>query len=111
MNQSEFLSISCDLHEAREKSRLQGFGFASHWLKNLPDILKAITKRSNRVITFDSHVKTALLITEGPFCNLDTFFFVQHLTCIKRTGIPVLHFCWILRLWISFPMTGTVSSS
>ena len=55
MNQSQFL----------EKSRVQGtiaFGFASHWLKNWRDSFKPITKRSNRnhVITFDSHLKTAL---------------------------------------------------
>ena len=39
-----------------------GFGFASHWLKNWRDSFKPITKRSNRnhVITFDSHLKTAL---------------------------------------------------
>ena len=36
------------------------FDFASHWLKS--DSFKPITKRSNRnrVITFDSHLKTAL---------------------------------------------------
>ena len=37
MNQSQFLAITCNSPEAREKSRLHGaigFGFASHWLKN-----------------------------------------------------------------------------
>ena len=36
--------------------------FASHWLKNSLESFKPITKRSNRnhVITFDSHLKTAL---------------------------------------------------
>ena len=36
---------------------------ASHWLKNWRESLKPITMRSNRnhVITFDSHLKTALL--------------------------------------------------
>ena len=43
MNQSEFLAITCNSPEAREKSRVHGaigfgfgfgFGFASHWLKN-----------------------------------------------------------------------------
>ena len=37
MNQSQFLAISCNSLEAREKSHVQGtigFGFASHWLKN-----------------------------------------------------------------------------
>ena len=58
MNQSQFL--------AREKSRVDGaigFGFASHWLKNSRESFKPITTRSNRnhIITFDSHLKTALL--------------------------------------------------
>ena len=66
MNQSQFLAIICDSLQAREKSRVHGaigFGFASHWLKNWRDPFKPITKRSNRnhVITFDSHLKTALL--------------------------------------------------
>ena len=67
MNQSQFLAITCNSPEAREKSRVHGaigfaFGFASHWLKNWRDSFKPITKRSNRnhVITFDSHLKTAL---------------------------------------------------
>ena len=52
--------------KARKKSRMQvdaiGFGFPSHWLINWREIFKPITKRSNcnRVITFDSHLKTAL---------------------------------------------------
>ena len=63
MNQSQFLAISCNSLEAREKSRVHGaigFGFSSHWLKN--DSFKPITKRSDRnhVITFNSHLKTAL---------------------------------------------------
>ena len=66
MNQSEFLAITCNLLKAREKSREQGaigFGFAPHWLKYWREIFKPITKCSNRnqVITFDSHLKTALL--------------------------------------------------
>ena len=65
MNQSEFLAITCNSLEAREKSRVRGaigFGFDSHWLKNWRESFKPITKRSNRnhVITFDSHLKTAL---------------------------------------------------
>ena len=65
MNQSQFLAITCNSLKAREKSRVHGaigFGFASHWLKNWCDSFKPITKRSNRnhVITFDSHLKTAL---------------------------------------------------
>ena len=68
MNQSQFLAITCNSLEAREKSCVHGaigfdFGFASHWLKNWRDSFTPLTKRSNRnhVITFDSHLKTALL--------------------------------------------------
>ena len=64
MNQSQFLAITCNSLEVREKSRVHaiGFGFASHWLKNWRDSFEPITKRSNRnhVITFDSQLKTAL---------------------------------------------------
>ena len=67
MNQSQFLAIACNSLEAREKSRVHGaigFGFASHWLKYWRDSITPITKRNNRnhVITFDSHLKTALTI-------------------------------------------------
>ena len=69
MNQSQFLAILCNSLQAREKSRVHGaigFGFASHWLKNWRESFKPITKRSNRdhVITFNSHLKTALKRTE-----------------------------------------------
>ena len=65
MNQSQFIAITCNSPEAREISRVHGaigFGFASHWLKNWRESFKPITKRRNRnhVITFDSHLKTAL---------------------------------------------------
>ena len=65
-NQSEFLAVTCNSLEAQEKSRLHGaigFGFAFHWLKNWREFFKPITKHSNRnhVITFDSHLKTALM--------------------------------------------------
>ena len=65
MNQSEFLAITCNSLEAREKSRVHdaiGFHFAFHWLKNWCESFKPITKRSNRnhAITFDSLLKTAL---------------------------------------------------
>ena len=62
MNQSQFLAITCNSLEAREKSRVLGFGFDSHWLKNWRESFKPITKLSNRNygITFDSHLKTAL---------------------------------------------------
>ena len=39
------------------------FGFPSHWLINWREIIKPITikhSNCNRVITFDSHLKTAL---------------------------------------------------
>ena len=69
MDQSQFLAINCNSVKAREKSRVHGaigfgFNFASHWLKNWRQSFKPITKRSNRnhVITFDSHLKTALLL-------------------------------------------------
>ena len=66
MNHSQFLAITSNSLKAREKSRVQGAiasGFASHWLKNWPESFKPITKRSNRnhVITFDSHLKNALM--------------------------------------------------
>ena len=65
MNQSEFITITCNLLKAREKSRIQaaiGLGFASHWLKIWRQVFNPITKRSNRnrPITFDSHLKTTL---------------------------------------------------
>ena len=66
INQSHFLAITCNSLEAREESRVHGaigFGFDSYWLKNWRESFKPITKRSNRnhVITFDSHLKTALI--------------------------------------------------
>ena len=75
MNQSQFLAITCNSLEEREKSRVQGaigFGLASHWLKNWRESFKPITKRSNRKhgVTFDSHLKTALynIILAGVEC-------------------------------------------
>ena len=62
-NQSQFLEITCNTLKEREKSRVHGaIAFASHWLKNWRESFKPITKRSNRnyIITFDSHLKTAL---------------------------------------------------
>ena len=66
MNQSQSLANICKSLRAREKSRIHGaigFGFDSHWLKNWRDSFKPITKRSNRnhLITYDSHLKTALI--------------------------------------------------
>ena len=69
MNQLQFLAITCNSLKEQEKSRVHGaigfgFGFVSHWLKNWRESFKPITKRSNRnhVITFDSHLKTALYV-------------------------------------------------
>ena len=76
MNQSQFLAITCNSLEAREKSRLHGaigFGFDFHWLKNWCECFKPIlTKRSNRnhAITFDSHLKTALTRHRSVFQSL-----------------------------------------
>ena len=42
MNQSQFLAITCNSLEAREKSRVHGaigFGFDSHWLKTKVGLL------------------------------------------------------------------------
>ena len=59
MNQSKLVAILYNL-------LLVGFAFPcpSHWLINWREIFKPITKRSNcnRVITFDSHLKTALMV-------------------------------------------------
>ena len=68
MNQSRFLAITCNSLKAQEKSPVHsaiGFGFASQRFKNWRDSFKPISKRSNRnhVITFDSHLKTALYHT------------------------------------------------
>ena len=44
-NQSQFLAITCNSLEAREKSCVHGaIGFASHWLKNWNEFFKPITK-------------------------------------------------------------------
>ena len=54
--------ISCNLLKARGKARTQGTiscGFASHWFKNWREILMPTTTRSNCIVTFDSHLKTA----------------------------------------------------
>ena len=53
MSQSQLVAITCNS---------LGFNFNSHWLKNWRESFKPITKCTNRnhVITFDSHLKTAL---------------------------------------------------
>ena len=75
MNQSQFLEITCNSREAREKSRVHGaigFGFASHWLKNWRDSFKPITKRSNRnhVITSTVILKTALEVSKPIYVSM-----------------------------------------
>ena len=88
MNQSQFLAITYNSFEAREKSRVQGaigfgFGFASHWLKNWRESFKPITKRSDCndvIITFDSHLKTALMTDIGNDNNYD---------CTSSSGLHV----------------------
>ena len=74
MNQSQSLAITCNSLEAQEKSRVRGaiaFVFDCHWLKNWRESFKPITKRSSRnhIITFDSHLKTALLQGCDLFCR------------------------------------------
>ena len=66
-NQSQFLAITCNSFESREKPRVQGgigfdFAFASHWLKNWRESLSQSLSVA-MVITFDSHLKTALCDT------------------------------------------------
>ena len=73
------LAITCNSLEAREKSRVPGaigFGFASHWLKNWRESLRPINKRSSRndVVTFDSHLKTALSNHEAYFITTYSSF-------------------------------------
>ena len=65
VNQSQYLATTCNSLKAREESGVHGaigLGLASHWLKNWCESFKPITKCSNgnHVITFDSHLKTAL---------------------------------------------------
>ena len=83
MNQSQFLAITCNSLEAREESRLHGaigFGLAFHWLKNWREPFKPITKRRNRnhVITFDSHLKTALICIGNHMIFLVQFGINKH---------------------------------
>ena len=73
MNQSQFLAITCNSLKEWEKSHVHGaigFGFASYWLKNCCKSFKPITKRTNcnHIITFDSHLKTALNSKEPTHC-------------------------------------------
>ena len=97
MNQSQFLAITCNSFEAREKSRVHGavgFGFASHWLKNWREPFKPITKRSNRnhVITFDSHLKIALST-----CLIPNSCFSLHNWCCATVSLQTkLFIIWFI---------------
>ena len=120
MSQSQFLAITSNSLEAREKSRVHGasgFGFASHWLKNWSESFKPITKRSNRnhVITFDSHLKTSLsrclvFKTDGnPFVSFFPSVLSKRLIrktifliCCILSHIVVSHLIWLewsLAIW------------
>ena len=97
MNQSQFPAITCNSLEAREKSRVHcaiGFCFDSHWLKNWRESFKPIAKRSNSnyVITFDSHLKTALNRLR-PIQNtaVHVVTFTKRFDLITSTGV-VRHF-------------------
>ena len=74
MNQSQFLVVTCNSLEARERSRVHGaigFVFDSHWRGN-----------RNHVFSFDGHLKTALntdKFSEG----VETVW-----TCSKRLSSP-----------------------
>ena len=61
--------------------RLIGFCFDSHWLKNWRESFKPITKRSNRnhVITFDTHLKTALC----SFISCCAWFFRRLISSVR----------------------------
>ena len=79
LDQSQSLAITCNLLGAREKSRVRGangFGFDSHRLINWRESFKPITKRSNRnhVITFDSHLKTALTTNSSSHSHSSHYF-------------------------------------
>ena len=113
MNQSQLLTIICNLLKAREKLRVHGaigFGFASHWLKNWREAFKPITKRSNRshVITLDSHLKTALIAGKANhtrpgklyFCY-DIRLFIELLSCTICQTTRCLHF-WTSIIYFLF---------
>ena len=87
MNQSQLLPISCNSPEAREKSRAHGaidFGFAPHLLKNCGESFNLIPERSNRnhIITFDSHLKTALFCS----CVIATTLLCENGGAVPRAG-------------------------
>lgn len=52
-----------------------GSGFASHWVKHWRDIFQPISKLSNRnrVITFDSYLKTGLIFVVRALDHCDPY--------------------------------------
>ena len=79
MNQPKFLQITCNWFKAWEKWRVRGaigIGFTPHWLKSLREIFKPIAQRSNgnRVITFESHLKTALNEAKSTSWMMESFY-------------------------------------
>ena len=100
MNQSQLLAITCNALEAREKSRVHGgisFGFASHRLKNWRASFEPITKRSNRsrVISFDSHLKTALKsINKIQLATLSRCPAQHVITTVSLTPTVLTSFTW-----------------
>ena len=105
MNQSQFLAITCNSLEAREKSRVYGaigFGFDSQ-------SFKPITKRSNRnqLVTFDSHLKTALNL-EGLLLGLLSqracFLMLFFLGILGKDSKTWASLCTVMmpRLWFRF---------
>ena len=80
--------MTCNLLKAREKSRVRGptgFGFACHLLKNWLKIYEPLTKRGNcnRVITFNRHLKTALLRFNIAFTTISTNLLPVRLCCTR----------------------------
>ena len=94
MNQSQLLTIICNLLKAREKLRVHGaigFCFASHWLKNWREAFKPITKRSNRshVITLDSHFKTALIAGKATTLDQGSCIFAMISGCLSSCRVAL----------------------
>ena len=82
MNQSQFLAITGNSLEAREKSRVRGaigFGFFSHWLNNWRDFFKLSRQSRSRNYfrqSFENRsistilVRAAVLLINGSYSVL-----------------------------------------